>query len=110
MNNMWQENSNCIKIKEKSNNHANTNPVKQKLVHNCIFLQMHVQLILQKHLLKWFHFGFMFDRSKYRASEMPQAFRYEIIKKAYEQVCLAATFYLLRKERLRHFTRIPIWL
>ncbi|XP_015776462.1 PREDICTED: isoprenoid synthase domain-containing protein-like [Acropora digitifera] len=25
------------------------------------------------------------DRSKYRASEMPQAFRYEIIKKAYEQ-------------------------
>ena len=52
----------------------------------------------------------MFDRSKYRASEMPQAFRYEIIKKAYEQVCLAATLYLLRKERLRHFPRIPILL
>lgn len=52
----------------------------------------------------------MFDRSKYRASEMPQAFRYEIIKKAYEQVCLDATFYLLKNERLSHFPRIPICL
>ena len=33
------------------------------------------------------------DRSKFRASEMPQAFQYELIKKAYEQVCLFACFY-----------------
>ena len=32
---------------------------------------------------------------------MPQAFQYEIIKKAYERVCIAAPLYLLRKERLK---------